>query len=249
MNEDKNNKFDSDNDEAYKNPNPEEQPDDYFDERQRNYDNIQARTERIFKIDLSISSWLGSDCKEKIQTLAEKSKSLGDEANKAAENFLNEEDSADEEASGGFTEADKKVQANYTDTIQKQSSLLEQAQEIIKNGFGDMPKDRYLSTKHKFNTEKRENLLSNRDKLLEEADSQIQNKLENEENLTESSKDKGKRKFVDESEESTFKRTKKDNEDDNGKGGNTTQPATKGSLLDDFANSNLEMGDYTGGDD
>jgi hypothetical protein len=65
----------------------------------------------------------------------------------------------------------------------------------------------------------------------------------------ESSKDKGKRKLDDDLDLSTNKRTKKDDEDENGKGGNTNHPASKGSLLDDFADPSQELGDYTGGDD
>jgi hypothetical protein len=73
----------------------------------------------------------------------------------------------------------------------------------------------------------------------------IKIKLEQLQNETKSDK----RKLVVYSDESTYKRTKKDQDDDNGKGDNTNHPASKGSLLDDFADPSQEMGDYTGGDD
>jgi hypothetical protein len=223
---------------------------DFQDNHSRNTIYLKDNAENIFLCQKKMSE--SSDSKSNIQTLLNTSNSLAKEADAFADETL-EDPSEDNE---GYTEADKETHAKYNDVIKKQSSLIEEGHKILSDndrGVMNNPqvKSLYLDEYNKYR-KAREVLLSDREKLEQDLPGYVlENKSEGsvdniESESKESSKDKGKRKMVDDLDESANKRSKKDEAD---KGENTTDPAAKPSIIDDFADTSLEMPEHTAGDD
>jgi hypothetical protein len=147
-----------------------------------------------------------SECREKIHSLQQDSKLSAKEADDLAEEYL--EDTLEENEE--YTEADKTIQAKYNDVIKKQSSLLEEGNEVLNNS---VVTEDFIE---EYNTQKkvREVLLSDRARLDQE-DLQV-NVLENksEGNVKDNeSSNKGKQKLDDDIDESPNKGKQKLDED------------------------------------
>jgi hypothetical protein len=224
------------------------------DNRLRNTISLKDNALKLFESQRKMA--VSSDCFYKIHSLQQQSKLSAKEADDLAEELLEDPLEENEE----YTEADKIVQTKYNDVIKKQSSLLEEGDKVLSNsvtGVMDRPLTKYYIEEYNTHKKIREVLLSDR-VILEQEDSQV-NVLENkEENKSEgnvkdiesyskeSPKNKGKHKLDDDLDESTNKRSKEDEVD---KGENLTDPVAKPSLIDDYANTSLEMPEHTAGDD
>jgi hypothetical protein len=256
-----------------KNPNINQQDnqneqDNYYDKRVRNYEDIQNITKKIAVTQTMLSQ--DNPNFNRINELAKESDSLANKADKTTADIFNQEyNETGGEFVYGETEADKKVQANYSNVIEKQSSGIKEADIILRNrsaGVMDTSLGNQYEGGYNSDLQKREELILERKKLLEQGPpEQIEENNLDEENIPgnisnkynnvividsdsdESPKDKGKRRADDYLNQSTSKRSKKDDEGD--KGENTTDPGSKSSLTKDFADTSLEMPDYTAGDD
>jgi hypothetical protein len=174
------------------------------DKRLRNTISLKDNASDLFE---TLKKMVGTnECREKIHSLQQDSKLSAKEADDLAEEYL--EDTLEENEE--YTEADKTIQAKYNDVIKKQSSLLEEGNEVLSNS---VVTEEFIE---EYNTQKkvREVLLSDRARLDQE-DLQV-NVLENksEGNVKDNeSTNKGKQKLDDDIDESPNKGKQKLDDD------------------------------------
>lgn len=221
------------------------------DNRTQNRFSLEQNTNYLWDNIKTLASTSDLSTERRISSLQDTSDSLGEEADILARDLLVdplEEKSEAEEPKAvkeEVLEAEKEVDAKYKEVFDKQTSLLEEGDRTIHNKVLGNPSLMQQYSDHK---KIREVLMADYKKLEEDLQANV---LENEEkskdsvdNLETKPLDKGKRKLEDDIDESSTKRSKKDEVE----GENTTEPAAK-SLLDDFADISAEMPDVTGSDD